>query len=357
MRCPECGVETAEATSACVVCGAPSSWPSAASAWSGFRAAPGSDVDGARHAEWIEARTFSTVRLRLGYDMAEVDAFLGEIRATFLGIREPPLTPAEIRITQFSTTRLRPGYYYLEVDAVLDEAEGRLAAQAGAWGRAAQPRSVPADPAAGTVPVSCLECGADWIKGTEVCARCGAPAGYQPYSAYPVAAQRTERSGPPWLKITVGIATVLVAGAGLFAHTSRVRTSPPPSTDQLTSYQLRTGDCLQELDQALGVWNDGNGPFTAVPCTQPHAYEVFFAGHSWPRSVAYPGDQGIYDDGLALCSQAFIPYDGIDSSLSAFDVVASTPDSVTWPGGDRWLVCFATTYGGSVNYSIRGSRQ
>jgi DivIVA domain-containing protein len=60
--------------------------------------------------------------------MEEVDAFLDEIRDTFLGIREPLLAPDEIRAKQFSTTRLRPGYDMEEVDAFLDEAELRLAA-------------------------------------------------------------------------------------------------------------------------------------------------------------------------------------------------------------------------------------
>ena len=193
MKCLECGVETAEATPACVVCGAPAPRQSAASAWSGFRAwvkrypvhqrrfwvkpgqaagangparpggtgdsaadppdsdaargaptaalrasvgqqppesAPDSEVDGAILADWVEARKFSTTRLRPGYDMEEVDAFAYAIRDTFLGIREPSLTPDEIRTKQFSTTRLRPGYDEEEVDAFLDEAESRLAAQA-----------------------------------------------------------------------------------------------------------------------------------------------------------------------------------------------------------------------------------
>ena len=189
-------METAEATPACVVCGAPGPRQSAASAWSGSRAwvkrfsvrqrsfwvkldqaaganalagpggtgdsaadPPGSDaagwavpaairasvgrqpseyepdseVDGAILAGWVEARKFSTTRLRPGYDMEEVDAFAIAIRDTFLGIREPSLTPDEIRNKQFSTTRLRPGYDEEEVDAFLDEAELRPAAQASAW--------------------------------------------------------------------------------------------------------------------------------------------------------------------------------------------------------------------------------
>jgi DivIVA domain-containing protein len=127
MRCLECGVETAEATPACVVCGtpAPRQVDSDAAGW-----AQDSEVDGAMLAEWVEARKFSTTRLRPGYNEEQVDAFLNAIRDTFLGIREPSLTPDEIRDKKFTTTRLRPGYYQEEVDAFLDEAELRLAARA-----------------------------------------------------------------------------------------------------------------------------------------------------------------------------------------------------------------------------------
>ena len=80
-------------------------------------------------AGWVEARRFSTVRLRPGYDQEEVDAFLTEIRDSFLGVRQPSLTSDEIRGKCFSTTRLRPGYDEKEVDAFLDEAELRLSGQ------------------------------------------------------------------------------------------------------------------------------------------------------------------------------------------------------------------------------------
>src|SRR5690349_14648100 len=93
--------------------------------------APGPEFDGAIFAAWVEARNFSTTRLRPGYDMEEVDAFANAIRDTFAGIREPSLTPDEIRTKQFAATRLRPGYDEEEVDAFLEEAELRLAAVRG----------------------------------------------------------------------------------------------------------------------------------------------------------------------------------------------------------------------------------
>jgi hypothetical protein len=83
------------------------------------------------------------------------------------------------------------------------------------------------------------------------------------------------------------------------------------------------------------------------------SHKALKQGH-W--SLAYPGDEAVYEDGYALCLTAFTAYDGIDSSLSAFAVVSSTPDSNSWSGGDRRLVCFAVA-GGSVTYSIKGSHE
>jgi DivIVA domain-containing protein len=83
----------------------------------------------AKWAKWAASTTFSTRRLREGYDTAEVDAFREAIRRTFLGVSEPALTWRAPPGQQFTTTRrLRPGYNPRQVDAFVDKAEPRLAA-------------------------------------------------------------------------------------------------------------------------------------------------------------------------------------------------------------------------------------
>ena len=89
--------------------------------------APSPEAGGTVLGEWAASRDFSTTILRPGYDIEEVDGFVEAIRQTFLGIRQPPLTPDAVRNKQFSTTRLRPGYDEEEVDVFLDMAELRLA--------------------------------------------------------------------------------------------------------------------------------------------------------------------------------------------------------------------------------------
>jgi len=203
MRCLECRAEIAERAQVCARCGAwapveyqlyatedraaeaacdTAGGPAPAAmggsvGQQGPESAPDPDVDGAVLAEWVETQRFSDTRLRPGYDHQEVFAFLNAIRDSFLGVREPSLTPDEIRVKQFFTTRLRPGYDQGEVDAFLEEAESRLAAQLGARREApaAEPESGAADPTAEAVQIRCLECGAESAEAARVCARCGAP--------------------------------------------------------------------------------------------------------------------------------------------------------------------------------------
>lgn len=88
---------------------------------------PAKGASGRELAEWVDRKIFSTTRLRPGYDEQEVDDFLDTIRDTFLGRRETPLTPDEVRGIRFARTRLRPGYVEEDVDTFLKQAGARLA--------------------------------------------------------------------------------------------------------------------------------------------------------------------------------------------------------------------------------------
>ena len=193
VRCAECGTETGGAAQVCVVCGAP-----AAGRPSLVAGRAGASPAGARSG----SARFSTTRLRPGYDMGQVDAFLEAVRDTFLGVRHPPLTADEVRAKQFAVTRLRPGYDEQEVDAFLEDVEARLR-------------------------VRCAECGAETTETTEFCAVCEAPAvGQRPVAADPLAggpgddletvpaALRDARRPPAWLRRGRPAPTVLTGGFG-----------------------------------------------------------------------------------------------------------------------------------------------
>jgi DivIVA domain-containing protein len=248
----------------------------------------------------------------------EVNAFLDAIRDSFLGVRESSLTPDEIRDKRFSTTRLRPGYDEEEVDAFLDEAELRLATQASTGGRvpAAYQPSVVADSAVGAGEIRCLECGAEGAKATEVCARCGPPVAQRTSAAAGVASRHRKSMGPldtPHESVSQRIgysrldALVMVAAglAVLVAVIVHIAVTGQMA-GQLTEDQLQPGDCLRGSNLGLGSGGTWPDYVTAVPCTQQHLAEVFFAGNAWPQSLtAYPGDNVISDQGSARCNTAF----------------------------------------------------
>ncbi len=426
MRCLECGAEIAALAQVCGRCGAwaPCEYqlyvtqdraadaaggptPAAIHADVGEQrpeSASDPDVDAAELAEWAGTRKISTTRLRPGYDIEEVDAFLGAIRDTFLGIREPSLTPDEIRAKQFSTTRLRSGYNEEEVDALFDEAESRLAAQVSArpGTPAAGPQSGAADPAAEATQSRCLECGAENAGAAQVCARCRAPIARQvsvsadqaedgsgePMESLPGESVLQAVGQPPgpgsrrnaWIMAGLGLVllvslTVLVASVTMIAARSASRPSAPsapsfsPSSSSPAAFEvvedgLQAGDCLTGSDLGLGTSNPWPGTFSVVPCTRPHVAEVFLAADAWPLSMeSYPGDSRIDNEADARCNAAFRAYDGTDYSDSALSYDYIDPDVYSWPPGDRQLVCIAynstSQYpgGAPVDYSIKGSDQ
>ncbi|MFD0904711.1 DivIVA domain-containing protein [Actinomadura sediminis] len=67
---------------------------------------------------WIEDARFPTARMRTGYDVRDVDAFLDRVIAGLRGTA-PPVTPADVRACVFRVIRFGPGYDVREVDAFL----------------------------------------------------------------------------------------------------------------------------------------------------------------------------------------------------------------------------------------------
>ncbi|TDO34249.1 DivIVA domain-containing protein [Kribbella sp. VKM Ac-2527] len=70
---------------------------------------------------------FSTVRLRQGYDIEQVDEFVGRVMATVNGQPvQRPVTADEIRTVAFGSVWMRLGYDVAQVDMFLDQAEAWL---------------------------------------------------------------------------------------------------------------------------------------------------------------------------------------------------------------------------------------
>ncbi|WP_214326174.1 DivIVA domain-containing protein [Nonomuraea sediminis] len=76
--------------------------------------------------EWFETQAarvervaFRPGRMGTGYNEDEIDAFLDRIVATLRGTTAYPVTAKEVRAAKFSTVLLRPGYLIADVDAFL----------------------------------------------------------------------------------------------------------------------------------------------------------------------------------------------------------------------------------------------
>ena len=172
-------------------------------------------------------------------------------------------------------------------------------------------------------------------------------ASYQPGSQR--AGQRYLRWGPLAI-FSLGLAAAVVA---------TLIGTVPSLTGHVSWWQLRPGVCLTGSNLDLG--GGGTWPLwlKAVPCTDQHLAEVFFAGNAWPQSMAYPGDYVVGDQSYARCRSAFRAYDGIGNPISEFSILSVSPDD--WASGDRKLVCAAyestpqNPEGTPVDYSIYGS--
>lgn len=98
---------------------------------------------------------------------------------------------------------------------------------------------------------------------------------------------------------------------------------------------IAVGDCID--------WpgDDLVDTVAGVPCDQPHDAEVYAmplltAG----PEVAYPGFDGLVDEAVGLCVQAFEGYVGVAYEADQehdFDFFSPTEES--WAAGDREIVC------------------
>jgi hypothetical protein len=102
----------------------------------------------------------------------------------------------------------------------------------------------------------------------------------------------------------------------------------------------------------------------AVPCSQAHTAEVFYANNNyWHKGDAFPGASAVSKKANATCDAAFQSYVGIAYSKSQYTWTNIVPDSSTWPTGDRGLHCVAyyatpTQPAGAVLHgSIKGTNK
>jgi serine/threonine protein kinase len=203
----------------------------------------------------------------------------------------------------------------------------------------------------------------------------GGPAGTSPGAP---------RKRPKWL-IPVGAAAAVVAvvvvalvltlgsGSSSNVNAGSSTSAPPaqthsasaaatPTTGNLQISQFQVGDCLTGANLQLNQNTPWPKLSLAVPCSQAHTAEVFYANNSyWSKNAAFPGDQTVQQRASAECNKAFQSYVGIAYSKSIYTWTVTVPNQSSWPGGDRALHCMAyyktsaVPSGETMHASIKGT--
>ena len=118
-------------------------------------------------------------------------------------------------------------------------------------------------------------------------------------------------------------------------------------------FDIKVGDCLANQDDL------GNGSqvtdVPTVPCSQPHAYEVFYE-YTVQDAATYPGDSVVSKDAEAQCSgQAFTEFIGHDWNNTALGVTWLYPTEGSWKNGDRLVSCMVYEEGADTGNPTTGS--
>jgi hypothetical protein len=198
---------------------------------------------------------------------------------------------------------------------------------------------------------------------------------------------RAPRKRPKWLIpagaaaaiLVIVVSLVLVLGAGSSnkansgssvsagsssapAQTHSASPQPTPTVGELQLAQLQVGDCLAGSNMQLNTSAPWPKVTKAVPCTEDHTAEVFYASDNyWAKKGGFPGNAAIKKDATAACNGAFASYVGIAYSKSLYTWTDIVPDASTWPSGDRGLHCVvyyatqAQPAGVTLHESLKGT--
>ncbi len=124
-----------------------------------------------------------------------------------------------------------------------------------------------------------------------------------PYPVAPASAR------PIWRRVPIGLlifGALIIAGAvaGFITNASRSSTGDITRGGDLTSNDLRVGDCWDMKDPSADTVDN----VAAKPCGEAHEYEVFFIGSM--AEGAYPTEDAFQTYVQSTCVAAFGPYIG-----------------------------------------------
>jgi hypothetical protein len=187
----------------------------------------------------------------------------------------------------------------------------------------------------------CKRCFADNNETEAACQRCGlirgaeaTPADQTSWAASP-AGTATATPDPGWRRYLrfwwiPALAIALVVG---YLTTARRDDDGSLATAGTVSVDdLREGDCFNTSDDVEISDVDG------VPCTEPHAYEVF-ALATYEGDGTYPPDSQLDGIFTQVCEPSFETYVGLPYADSVIYGNMISPSEESWSKGDRSFIC------------------
>ena len=203
----------------------------------------------------------------------------------------------------------------------------------------------------------CKRCFADNEESDAACGRCGLLRGAESSADDQATWQATVPKGASdapwrrWIRFWWVPAIAIALAVGWATSARRGDDGALASAGTLSIDELRAGDCFNAADA------DEISEVDAVPCTEPHAYEVF-AVATYEGDGSYPPDSSLPNIFNRSCAPEFEVYVGTSFEASEIHGSMISPSEDSWGSGDRSFICllFDPT-GATLTESLAGSER
>ena len=112
---------------------------------------------------------------------------------------------------------------------------------------------------------------------------------------------------------------------------------------EIGAFRIRRGDCVGELSGDLVESTTG------VPCSEPHANEVYHAFNMVGSDGQWPGTDATEQVAFDGCFDAFEPFVGEPYDTSIYGFTYLYPTEQSWESvDDREVLCLVNHYDGTL---------